>query len=380
MAERIAPITMPKFGLAMTEGTVVGWLAKTDDNITAGQELVEIETTKITNVYESPVSGMLRRQIAQEGEIKPVGALIGVVANATVPEAEIDAFIAGFEAETTSKSDDGDTTATPANTIIEVGTLRLRVQDSGNAHSGKIPVVLIHGFAGSLENWMLTQPVLAEQTRVIAFDLPGHGESSKSVGDGTTRTMARTVQDLMNTLSIDRAHIVGHSLGGAIALELAALGPDLVASLTLIAPAGLGPAVNGVFIEGILTADRRKTLEPVLSLLVHDKTLISRQMIEDMIRFKRLDGVIPGLRTLAAASFEGDRQSISLLAALENYVGPVSILWGENDEILPVGNADIIPDQGMVTRYAGTGHMPQLERAREVAERLTAIITGQDNP
>ncbi|WP_438381334.1 acetoin dehydrogenase dihydrolipoyllysine-residue acetyltransferase subunit [Asaia sp. BMEF1] len=376
MAERIAPITMPKFGLAMTEGIVVGWLAAIGDSIASGQELVEIETTKITNVYESPVSGVLRRQLASQGETLSVGALIGVVAAPSVSDAEIDTFIAGFEAQSPETASDDEEKTTPANSVITLGPLRLRVQDSGAAQPGRLPVILIHGFAGSLDNWMLVQPALAAVTRVVAFDLPGHGESSKSVGDGTVTYLAEVTRALLRALSIEKAHVVGHSLGGAVAIELAALAPEAVESLTLIAPAGIGESINAAFIDGVLSATTRKTLQPALSLLVHDKALISRQMVEEMIRFKRLDGALDGLRTLAAASFDGGHQTISLGTQLERFAGKTDLLWGENDEILPASQARDVAGNVTVTIYPQTGHMPQLERSGAVAAALKTIVTG----
>ena len=84
------------------------------------------------------------------------------------------------------------------------------------------PVVLIHGFGGDLNNWLFALPALAEEHTVYALDLPGHGGSSKDVGDGTGLTDA--VIGFLDAVDLDRPHLVGHSLGGLVAAQVAARG------------------------------------------------------------------------------------------------------------------------------------------------------------
>lgn len=93
MSEKIQPLTMPQWGLTMTEGTLVKWNAKEGDKISEKSEIAEIETEKIVNVLESPTSGVIKKLITPEGETLAVGALMGVIANDDVSSDEIEEFI-----------------------------------------------------------------------------------------------------------------------------------------------------------------------------------------------------------------------------------------------------------------------------------------------
>ena len=94
----IEKLGMPKWGLSMTEGRVIDWLVDEGAEIAVGDEVAEVETEKINGVVEAPVAGVLRRRVAASDDVIPVGGLLGVIADASVPEAEIDAFVAEFEA------------------------------------------------------------------------------------------------------------------------------------------------------------------------------------------------------------------------------------------------------------------------------------------
>jgi pyruvate dehydrogenase E2 component (dihydrolipoamide acetyltransferase) len=115
MSQRIYPITMPKWGIEMQEGTITAWNASVGQSIAKGDALLDVETEKIVNSVEAPVSGTLRRIIADVGGTEAVGALIAVVAGTEVPDAEIDAFIAAFKpADTSFEPDSGSASAASA--------------------------------------------------------------------------------------------------------------------------------------------------------------------------------------------------------------------------------------------------------------------------
>ncbi len=102
MSPPVQAVTMPKWGIEMTEGTVNSWTAQEGQMVEKGAPLLEVETDKIVNTVEAPFAGTLRRILAQAGEVYPVGSLIAVLAEPAVTDADVEAFIAGFKGASVS--------------------------------------------------------------------------------------------------------------------------------------------------------------------------------------------------------------------------------------------------------------------------------------
>jgi len=374
MTASLAAITMPKWGLTMTEGKVVRWSKGQGAGFAPGDELLEIETSKITNVIEAETTGTLARIVAPEGTTLPVGALLAVVAPADAPTAEIDAFISRFVVVEPPSEDTTEQAATMKPRELDIAGDRLRYLEVGSAAG--VPVVFLHGFGADLNSWMFNQPALAESLRTIAFDLPGHGGSTKKVGAGDLASLTGIIESALTTLGAERMHLIGHSMGGALAATLAARRPERVATLTLIAPAGLGPEINADFIEGFVRATRRKDTGEVLHILVHDPSLVSRTMIEDVLRYKRLDGVTAALETIARAWFPGGRQAVDIVPDVMALDVPVQVIWGRDDRIIPAQHVDAVVARMSVHVLDHAGHLPHMEKTSEVNRLIRRIAEG----
>jgi pyruvate dehydrogenase E2 component (dihydrolipoamide acetyltransferase) len=361
-------VTVPRWGLSMDEGTLASWLVAEGEAVAAGDEIAEIETSKIANVLEAPAAGVLRRQIAGEGEVRPVGALIGVIGDAGEDDAMIGAFIADH-ADPVARAA-GAERVEPVTITVEGEPFRyLRLAPADGAPSAR-PLVLIHGFGGDHASWAFNQAALAQQRPVYAIDLPGHGGSTKQVGDGSLAALARRVAAWMETMGRGRVHVVGHSMGAAVAATLALDHSDRIKSLTAINGAGFGGMLNRDYIDGFLAASRRKDLKPAVELLFADPALVTREMLDDLIAAKRIDGAAEALRQIADNAI-GAAALTRLARRIDQIAVPTLRIVGEEDHIVTDS-----PRDG--ARMVRAGHMPHLEAADAVNTMIAEFLRDTD--
>ena len=301
MSAKIYPITMPKWGMTMEEGTVTSWLANEGDLVSEGDELVEIETEKIANVVESQACGILMRRLVNEGDTYAVGSLLGIIVDGGTSEQEISSFIQSFSSKEIIEKDSSQNANTKK--TLKVGNLEISFLELGPDNTEAQDLVFVHGFGGDLSSWNFNQTELSGLFRTLAFDLPGHGGSSLQISEGSVTELANELLLAIEKKKFGPVHLVGHSLGGAITLMMALKKPKFIKTISLICPVYSGCKVNIEFLDGFLNADSRKAMKGVLGKLYFDSKGVNRKFIDDTLRFKRFDGAKQALLKIRGSNF-----------------------------------------------------------------------------
>jgi pimeloyl-ACP methyl ester carboxylesterase len=273
-------------------------------------------------------------------------------------------------------------------TYLELHGDRIAYRDAGDGPA----VLLIHGMAGSSATWQAIIPQLSKKFRVIAPDLLGHGMSAKPRGDYSLGAFAVFLRDLLDELAVDRATVIGQSLGGGIAMQFAHQHRDYCERLALIGSGGLGPDLSPLL--RMLSAPGAEFVLPIVApqpvLNVGNK--IGSWLTSAGIRSPRAGQMWDAysslsdaqtrrafLRTLrSVVDYRG--QAVSALNKLHIAEGlPVVLIWGENDRIIPVAHAYAAHDAVTGSRLEvleGVGHFPHVEAPMAVADILETFIAS----
>jgi pimeloyl-ACP methyl ester carboxylesterase len=259
-----------------------------------------------------------------------------------------------------------------------VNTIELGAQRAAERDTASQPLVFVHGLSGCWSNWLEQLPVLAAQHRVVTLDLPGFGYSPMPADPISISGYARLLDRLLGELGIDAAAVVGNSMGGFIAAELAIAFPQRVERLVLISAAGvsttnhpgstravpvlarlnlaLAAAGTWVATKSDVLARRARLRDALLNVVVRHPSRLPAALAAEQLRGAGKPGFLQGLEAVLHYDV---RERLPEIAC------PTLIVWGEGDRLIPVRDADVfaelIPDSRKVI-FEDTGHMAMLER------------------
>lgn len=252
-------------------------------------------------------------------------------------------------------------------------------------------MVLIHGLGGSWRNWLENILAFATTHRVIALDLPGFGASPRPNAPISMVGYADLVVGLLQELGIDRAAVIGNSMGGLIAMELALRYPERVGNLVLVSPAGLMP--NDLYHPGIFEqalrlepglrhigtalatnaprmTGRRRLRTALLNGIVASPVGISPALAQEFVGGMGTPGFMPALHAVMATTIRGRADQLEL---------PVLLVWGSRDRVIPVKDAyrlDRVLPQVTTLIYSDTGHVAMAERPHRFRSDVLAFLSS----
>jgi pimeloyl-ACP methyl ester carboxylesterase len=252
-------------------------------------------------------------------------------------------------------------------------------------------LLLIHGMAGSSATWRAVLPQLSKKYRVVAPDLFGHGESAKPRGDYSLGAFAVSLRDLLDELGVTRATVVGHSLGGGVAMQFTYQHRDYCERLVLISSGGLGPDLSLTLrmlsapgVELVLPVVASRPVLNVANKLGSWLTSAGVHSPSDSAEiWSAYSSLSDGqtrqafLRTLrSVVDYRG--QAVSAINRLHLSSGlPTLLIWGDQDRIIPVAHGyathDALPDSRLEV-LSGVGHFPHVESPTAVVEILDDFI------
>jgi pimeloyl-ACP methyl ester carboxylesterase len=221
------------------------------------------------------------------------------------------------------------------------------------------PVVFVHGLSGSTRWWFRNVRTIAERHRIYLVDLPGFGTMRSLRGRFVLAETATWLSEWMEAAGLERAHLVGHSMGGYASVRLAASRPELVRRLVLVAPAGV-PAERSMLGH----------LVPLLLTVRHATPAFLAVLVQEALRMGPMT-LWRVARDLLAEDVRGD---------LRNIEAPTLLVWGENDPLIPPAVGDLFREEISNSRLLllqRAGHVPMFDQPKEFDAALLTFLSGE---
>ena len=244
-----------------------------------------------------------------------------------------------------------------------------------------IPLVLLHGFTADSTSWAPLEKAMGQNRPLIRIDLPGHGRSPRRALSSFA-DLARAVTEAFDeaTRDVEQVHLLGHSLGGALALAVADIRPRRLASLSVVAPAGLGPEIDAATLTGIMRASRAESLAPWLRRMTATPDAISDAYARAAMKGREDAALRACQADMAAIIFPDGVQAFDLRPALHRVEVPTQILWGRQDHIVPFAQALAVHGDFAIHLMSGAGHIPHIECPDRVARIIGRMFAAVEAP
>jgi pyruvate dehydrogenase E2 component (dihydrolipoamide acetyltransferase) len=239
-------------------------------------------------------------------------------------------------------------------------------------------IVFVHGLGGSLTTWALNLPAFAARFRICALDLVGTGESDKPEMPYSVNALADFLARFLQALGPDWQHVnlVGHSLGGAIALDFAGRYAEQVERLVLVDSVGLGKEVDEAFLQLVHREPTPEHIQAELACFFANADLVQPALVEQVYQQRRQPGAREALLATADAAFRDGQQQIDLRSTLSGCEKPVLLIWGAADEILPVAHAQAAAAPRIqITVFADCAHCPHIESSDRFNEVVMQFLS-----
>ena len=230
-----------------------------------------------------------------------------------------------------------------------------------NSSSTANPVIFLHGFGGAADQWRGLQTTISYKAPTLAMDLPGHGASLDYPNAGPPKIAAKAVLAEMDALNIETAHIVGHSMGGAIAALIGLIAPKRVSSLTLLAPGGFGTEFNHPLLLKWAAANSREELKALMPNFYGSSFDLPEKIIDFQHELRSEPGANEMLTAIAQSMSNDGKQGMLPVESVLAGDYPISVIWGREDKILPVSHGQALVGKVDLHLIDRMGHSPAVE-------------------